>query len=130
MINEKSKALALIILLAYQLLHNLKQSLLQTKRQKVFTLVQSLESQAAEARDLQSEGVSQDDWRLRFSRLAIDLLLEASTLQICKENKSTAYSQLLYTLAKMTQTSAENVNIIVYVDEQITDLEEQFCWEI
>lgn len=88
------------------------------------------ECQAAEARDLQSEGVSQDDWRLRFSRLAIDLLLEASTLQICEENKSTAYSQLLYTLAKMTQTSAENVNIIVYVDEQITDLEEQFCWEI
>ena len=109
MINEKSKALALIKLLAYQLLHNLKQS---------------------EARDLQSEGVSQDDWRLRFSRLAIDLLLEASTLQICEENKSTAYSQLLYTLAKMIQTSAENVNIIVYVDEQITDLEEQFCWEI
>ena len=108
-------------------MHNLKQSLLQTKRQKVFTLVQSLESdplirecQAAEARDLQSEGFSQDDWRLRFSRLAIDLLLEAST----------AYSQLLYTLAKMIQTSAENVNIIVYVDEQITDLEEQFCWEI
>ena len=130
MINEKSKALALIILLAYQLLHNLKQSLLQTKRQKVFTLVQSLESQAEEARDLQSEGVSLDDWRLRFSRLAIDLLLEASTLQICEENKSTAYSQLLYTLAKMIQTSAENVNIIVYVDEQITDLEEQFCWEI
>ena len=117
-------------------MHNLKQSLLQTKR-KVFTLVQSFESdplirgcQAAEARDLQSEGVSQDDWRLRFSRLAIDLLLEASTLQICEENKSTAYSQLLYTLAKMIQTSAENVNIIVYVDEQITDLEEQFCWEI
>lgn len=131
MINEKSKALALIILLAYQLLHNLKQSLLQTKRQKVFTLVQSLESdplirecQAAEARNLQSEGVSQDDWRLRFYRLAIDLLLEASTLQICEENKSTAYSQLLYTLAKMIPTSAENVNIIVYVDEQITDLEE------
>ena len=68
MINEKSKALALIILLAYQLLQNLKQSLLQTKRQKVFTLVQSLESdplirecQAAEARNLQSEDVSQDD---------------------------------------------------------------------
>lgn len=117
-------------------MHNLKQSLLQTKRQKFFTLVQSLESdtlirecRAAEARDLQSEGVSQNDWRLRFSRLAIDLLLEASALQICEENKPTAYSLLLYILAKAIQTSAEN-NIFVYIDKQITDLEEQFCWEI
>ena len=105
-------------------MHNLKQSLLQTERQKVFTLVQSLESdtlirecRAAEARDLQSESVSQDDWRLRFSRLAIDLPLEASALQICEENKPTAYSQLLHTLAKMIQTSAENINIIVYIDK-------------
>ena len=33
---------------------------------------------------------------------------------------------MLYILAKMIQTSAEN-NIIVYIDKQITDLEEQFC---
>ena len=88
------------------------------------------ERRAAGARDLQSKGVSQDDWRLRFSPLAIDLLLEASALQICEENKPTAYSLLLYILlAKTIQTSAES-NIIVYIDKQITDLEEQFCWEI
>lgn len=85
MTNEKSKALALI--------YGFKQSLLQIKRQEVSFLVQILESgtlirerRAAEARDLQSEGVSQDDWRLRFSRLAIDLLLAASALLNCEEN--------------------------------------------